>query len=154
MKKHYKIYIKILWKITLKKNIEIRVEKLLNLNDEDFKLHTGMKKHTFYKILEYLTSYYNESHKSHKNGNRKGMSVVCRLVLALTYWREYRPMRQMGLDYDVPKSTVCDCIKWVERALENWDEIKINDIKTEIEKAKENGINVEIIIGDVEEQTY
>lgn len=108
-----------------------------------------MKKHTFYKMLEYLTNYYNESHK---NGSRKGMSVVCRLVLAITYWRDYRPMRQMGLDYDVPKSTVCDCIKWVETALENWTEIQINDIKAEIEKAKESGINVEIIIGDVEEQ--
>ena len=133
--------------IILKKNIEIRVEKLLNLNDVDFKLHTGMKKQTFYKILEYLTNFYN---KSHKNGSRKGTSVVCRLVLAITYCRDYRPMRQMGLDYNVPKSTVCDCIKWVEIALENWDEIQIKDIKTEIEKA--NGINVETIIGDVEEQ--
>ena len=108
-----------------------------------------MKKQTFYKILEYLTNVYNDSHK---NGSRKGTSVICRLVLAITYWRDYRPMRQMGLDYDVPKSTVCDCIKWVEDALGNWDEIQFQDIKTEIEKAKENGINVETIIGDVEEQ--
>ena len=107
-----------------------------------------MKKQTFYKILEYLTNVYNDSHK---NGSRRGASVVCRLVLAITYWRDYSPMRQMGLDYDVPKSTVCDCIKWVETALENWDEIQFQDIKTEIEKAKENGINVETIIGDVEE---
>ena len=108
-----------------------------------------MKKQVFYKILEYLTNVYNDSHK---NGSRRGTSVVCRLVLAITYWRDYRPMRQMGLDYDVPKSTVCDCIKWVEVALGNWDEIQFQDIKTEIEKAKENGINVETIIGDVEEQ--
>ena len=66
-----------------------------------------MKKHTFYEMLEYLTKVYNDSHK---NGCRKGMSVVCRLVLAITYWRDYRPMRQMGLDYDVPKSTVCDVL--------------------------------------------
>lgn len=131
----------------LKKALEIRVKKLLNLNDSDFKLHTGMKKQTFYKTLEYLTIVYNDSHK---NGSRT--SVVCRLVLAITYWRDYRPMRQMGLDYDVPKSTVCDCIKCVETALENWDKFQIQDIKTEIEKAKEKGINVETIIGDVEEQ--
>ena len=100
-------------------------------------------------MLEYLTKVYNDSHK---NGCRKGMSVVCRLVLAITYWRDYRPMRQMGLDYDVPKSTVCDCIKWIEISLENWEEMQFQNIKTEIEKARENGLNVETIIGDVEEQ--
>lgn len=52
--------------------------------------------------------------KSHENGSFKGTTVICRLVLSVTYWWEYRPMRQMGLDYDMPKSTICDCIKWVE----------------------------------------
>lgn len=134
---------------TLKKNIEIRVEKLLNLNDDDFKLHTGLKKHTFYEMLEYLTAV---DENNHKASGRKGEKVVCKLVLAVTYWRDYRPMRQMGLDYDVPKSTICDWIKWVETTLEKWDKIKIQDIKSEIEKAKNDGIKVETIIGDVEEQ--
>lgn len=139
----------LLQKILLKKNIEIRVEKLLNLDDKDFKLHTGMTKQTFYEMLDYLIKVYDDSHKL---GSRKGTSVVCRLVLAITYWRDYRPMRQMGLDYDLPKSTVCDCVKWVEISLSKWDKFQLKDIKSEIEKAKQDGINVEVVIGDVEEQ--
>jgi len=69
----------------LKKNIETRVEKLLNLNDGDFKLHTGLKKHTFYKMLEYLTDV---DENNHKASGRKGEKVVCKLVLAVTYWRD------------------------------------------------------------------
>lgn len=108
-----------------------------------------MKKETFFKFLEYLQIKYDECHKK---GGKKGLSVICKLVLAVTYWREYRPMRQMSLDYDVPKSTVCDSIKWVEINLEKWEKIKLEDIKTEIQKAKSLGIEFEEIIGDVEEQ--
>ena len=49
----------------------------------------------------------------------KGIGITCRFALAVTYWREYRPMRQMGLDYDVSKSTVCDSVKWCEETLKN-----------------------------------
>lgn len=133
----------------VKKNIQIRVEKLLNLNDKDFKLHTGLKKETFFKMLEYLTI---EFDKCHEHGSNKGIGITCRFVLAITYWRDYRPYRQMALDYDVSKSTVCNSVKWIELTLEQWDEIRLDDIKTEIEKLESKGIKVECIIGDVEEQ--
>ena len=134
---------------TGKKNIQIRVEKLMNLNDKDFKLHTGLTKKTYFRILDYLTK---EFDKHHVNGSFKGIGITCRFALAVTYWREYRPMRQMGLDYDVSKSTVCDSVKSCEETLKEWDEMKFDDIKTEIEKATTKGIVVESIIGDVEEQ--
>lgn len=58
----------------------------------------------------------------------------------------------MALDYDVSKSTVCDSIKWVEITLSKWDKFVLYDIKTEIENLENQGIKVENIIGDVEEQ--
>ena len=64
------------------------------------------------------------------------ISITCRFILAVTYWRDYRPMRQMALDYDVSKSTVCDSIKWIEVTLSKWDKFILQDIKTEIEKLK------------------
>ena len=133
----------------VKKNIQIRVEKLLNLNEADFKLHTGIKKEKFFEILEFLTKEFN---KAHEKGSNNGISIACRFVLAVTYWRDYRPMRQMALDYDVSKSTVCDSIKWIEITLSKWDKFILQDIKTEIEKLEEQGVIVENIIGDVEEQ--
>ena len=96
------------------------------MNEKGFKLHTGILKETFFEFLEYLTNEYKEYHKK---GGKKGLNATCRIVLAVTYWRDYRPMRQMGLDYDVPKSAAYDSIKWVEVSLDKWDKIKIEDIK-------------------------
>ena len=42
----------------VKKNIQTRVEKLLNLDDANFKLHTGMTKSTFFKLLDYSINYF------------------------------------------------------------------------------------------------
>ncbi len=58
----------------------------------------------------------------------------------------------MALDYDVSVSTVCDSIKWVEITLSKWNKFVLQDIKTEIEKLEVQGIKVESIIDDVEEQ--
>lgn len=133
-----------------KKRIQIRYEKILEIQDDaEFKLQTGMKRDVFFRLLDFLTDKFNEAHK---NGSFKGIGVGCRFVLALTYWREYRAMRQMAFDYDVSASTVCTSIKWVEEALQDFPDFQIEDIKTEIKKLEEQGIKVENIIGDVEEQ--
>lgn len=108
-----------------------------------------MKKEVFFQMLDYLTIKFNDAHK---NGSFKGIGIGPRFVLALTYWREYRAMRQMAFDYDVSASTVCESVKWVEAALQDFPGFQIEDIKTEIEKLESEGIKVESIIGDVEEQ--
>lgn len=118
-------------------------------DDKEFKLQTGLKREVFFKILEFLTEKFEETHK---NGSFRGIGVGCRFVLALTYWREYRAMRQMAFDYDVSASTVCESVKWVENALKDFPDFQIEDIKAEIEKLEDQGIKVENIIGDVEEQ--
>lgn len=100
-------------------------------------------------MLEILTDEFNEIHK---NGSFKGIGPGCKLVLTLTYWREYRAMRQMGLDYDVACSTICDSIKWVENTLLQSPLFNLRDIKSEIEKLEATGTEVKCIIGDVEEQ--
>lgn len=61
-------------------------------------------------------------------------------------------MRQIGFDYDVSASTVCTSVKWVEDTLKEYPGIQIEDIKIEIEKLESQGIAVENIICDVEEQ--
>lgn len=133
-----------------KKRIQIRYEKILAIKDDkEFKLQTGLKREVFFKMLDFLTEKFN---KAHEKGSFQGIGVGCRFVLALTYWREYRAMRQMGFDYDVSASTVCDSIKWVEKELQDFPDFQIEDIKTEIKKLNEKGIKVENIIGDVEEQ--
>ncbi len=118
-------------------------------DDKEFKLQTGLKREVFFEILDYLTIEFN---KECTKGSFRGIGVGCRFVLAITYWREYRAMRQMGFDYDVSASTVCESVKRVEETLSKYSKFQIEDIKTEIKKLEVQGIKVENIIGDVEEQ--
>lgn len=118
-------------------------------DDSKFRLHTGVTKNTFNEIFEILLPEYE---LAHQNGSNKGIGVGCRLVLALSYWREYRGMRQMAFDYELSVSTVCNSIHWVEDVLERSEKFNFNTIKEEIDKLKNAGIVVETIIGDVEEQ--
>jgi len=99
-------------------------------------------------MLDILTEEFN---KIHKNGHFKGIGPGCKLVITLTYWREYRAMRQMGLDYDVALSIISDSVRWVEDVLYNAG-FRIQNIKTELENLEKKNGKVECIIGDVEEQ--
>ena len=113
-----------------------------------FKLLTGVTKETFEKMLEVLTKRYNEIHK--KGGN-KGIPVGLKLVIALEYWREYRGIRQMAFDYEMPSSTLCDCILWVENILSESKEFKLEELKERF-KPEEAEDSIEIVLIDVEEQ--
>ena len=128
----------------------MRVESLLKIEDEiTFKLHTGLRRHVFFDILAILQKEYDAAHIQ---GSNKGIGPACRLVIALCYWREYRGMRQMALDFDLALSTVCDSITWVEDTLSKNDKFQIQDIKSEIEKNRCEELEDNYIIGDVTEQ--
>ena len=93
-------------------------------------------------MLKILKEKYNQIHEK---GSFKGIGPGCKLVLALTYWREYMAMRQMGLDYDLSPSTVCDSIKWVENTLSEHPLFCLEDIKSEIAKLEQEGYEVKYI---------
>ena len=118
-------------------------------DDSKFKLLTGVTRKTFDELLEILQSEYD---KAHRNGSNRGIGAGCRLILALTYFREYRGMRQMAFDYEISVSTVCNSIHWVENILGCNNKFKFGTIEEEINKLKDEGIVVEKIIADVEEQ--
>lgn len=121
----------------------------MKLSDENFKLQLGVNKEVFNYLVEILRPKYE---KAHVKGSNKGIGVECRLILSLSYWREYRGMRQMAFDYEISLSTVCNSIHWVEDTLMEHSDFNFGNIEEEITKLINNGINVETIIGDVEEQ--
>lgn len=125
-----------------------KYEKLQKLNDKDFKLITGVKRKVFEKMLAVLQYAYEISHAK---GGRNGVPVELRLVIALEYWREYRSMRHMALDYEIPKSTICDCITWVEDVLSQSDEFKLKDLQERFKPDNEEQ-PIEVVLIDVEEQ--
>jgi hypothetical protein len=50
-------------------------------------------------------------------GNPKGLTPGDKLLITLQYYREYRTMEYIAIDYGCSKSTVSRSIKWVEETL-------------------------------------
>jgi len=123
-------------------------EKLEKLSDSDFKLITGVPRETFNAMLKILKT---TKENNLKKGGPKGVSVELRLTIALEYWREYRSMRHMANDHQIPRSTICRIILWVEDVLSESDEFMLCDLKERF-KPQDEEIDLEIVMIDVEEQ--
>ena len=129
-----------------------KFEKLMELeNPELFKLLTGVTKNLFELMLNVLTCEYDRIHQV-KGGNPYGTPVGLKLVIALEYWREYRTMRHMAFDYNMPVSTLCDCITWVENILSLTKEFQIPELKEKFKQREEEGHAIQVVLIDVEEQ--
>ena len=129
-----------------------KYEKLMELKDvELFRLLTGVTKEVFVKMYELLVDEYKEIHKT-KGGNPGGTPIGLKLVIALEYWREYRGMRQMAFDYEMPVSTLCDCILWVENILSKSPEFQIMELKEKFKHRENLDCPIRIVLIDVEEQ--
>ena len=122
-------------------------EKIEKLNEKEFKLITGVTRSLFEKMLTVLREEYV---KDHSGGGARGTAVELRLTLALEYWREYRTIRHMANDHQLPKSTINDAIQWVEYRLGAREEFQLEDLKERFKPGEANDIKV--IVVDVEEQ--
>jgi hypothetical protein len=129
-----------------------KFEKLMSLKDgELFKLLTGVTKEVFLQMYEILKDKYICVHTT-KGGNPNGIPVGLKLVIALEYWREYRSMRHMAFDYEIPVSTLCDSILWVEDILSNSPKFQITDLKEKFKKREDLDNPIRVVLIDVEEQ--
>jgi hypothetical protein len=122
-------------------------EKIEKLNDKDFKLITGVTREIFEKMLSVLKKQYS---KDHNVCGAPGKPVELRLTIALEYWREYRSIRHMANDHQIPKSTINEMILWVENRLIEVEEFRLKELKERFKPGEES--DVKIIIVDVEEQ--
>ena len=52
-----------------------------------------------------------------RGGYLPKLSILDKLVIMLSYYCNYRIMKNTTFDYAVSKSTICESIKWVERVL-------------------------------------
>ena len=89
----------------------MRYETVQALKDEDFKRSTGVRRETFWKMLEIVEGGLREF------GRPPKLSRADQLLMTLMYWREYRTEFHIGLTYGVSESTVCRTIKKVEDVL-------------------------------------
>jgi hypothetical protein len=83
--------------------------------DEQFKRIIGTTKPVFETMLEVLQAAYVQLHRS--GGKPPKLLPPDKLLITLQYYREYRTMEHIALDFGVAKSSVCRSIVWVEETL-------------------------------------
>lgn len=90
-------------------------KKIEKLSDADFQLYLGIDRPTFYTALEILEAENKIQRK--KGGTPLKTSIFERLVITLNYYREYRSLRHIAIDYGISKSNVDQIIYWTENVL-------------------------------------
>ena len=93
----------------------MKYEQIKELEEEKFRRLTGVKKVTFYKMVDILQEA--EIKKKARGGRKNKLSIENRLLMALEYIREYRTYFHVSQSYGVSESTCYETIKWIENTL-------------------------------------
>ena len=95
-----------------------KIDKFEKVNEENFKRLVGVKRATFEVMLEEYKKAEEERKKGHKIGGRK--PKLCeedRVLFMLEYYREYRTLYHMGIDYGISEGQASKLIRDVESVL-------------------------------------
>ncbi|WP_321155844.1 transposase family protein [Psychrobacter sp. LV10R520-6] len=128
------------------------INKLIEQSDSGFKRYTGIHKTTFKAMLEAMQQH--EAAKT-KSGRPSELRLEAQLLLALTYWREYRTLYHLGMDFGIHESSASRMVRKVEDILIksgqfdlpkklprgdvddiNWSAVIIDATETSIERPK------------------
>jgi hypothetical protein len=99
----------------VKEDIMERAEKALKMPKKQFKRIIGTTKPVFQKMMNVLETAHEKLHEA--GGKPLGLTVGDKLLITLQYYREYRTMESIAVDYGCAKSSVCRSINWVENTL-------------------------------------
>jgi hypothetical protein len=95
-----------------------KIDKFEKVNEESFKRLVGVKKATFEVMVEEYKKAEVERKKEHKIGGRK--PKLCeedRVLFMLEYYREYRTLYHMGIDYGISEGQASKLVRDVENVL-------------------------------------
>jgi hypothetical protein len=93
----------------------VKYEQIKDLEEEKFRRLTGVKKETFFKMLDIIKEA--DLKKKALGGRKNKLSIEDRLLMALEYIREYRTYFHVSQSYGLSESTTYDTIKWIENTL-------------------------------------
>ena len=95
-----------------------KIEKFKKVNEENFKRVVGVKRSTFEEMVKEYKKAEEERKKGHKIGGRK--PKLCeedRVLFMLEYYREYRTLYHMGIDYGISEGHASKIVRDVESVL-------------------------------------
>jgi hypothetical protein len=95
-----------------------KIDKFEKINEERFKRVVGVKRATFEVMVKEYKKAEEERKKGHKIGGRK--PKLCeedRVLFMLEYYREYRTLYHMGIDYGISEGQASKLVRDVESVL-------------------------------------
>jgi hypothetical protein len=95
-----------------------KIDKFEQISEERFKRVVGVKRSTYELMVEEYKKAEVERKKGHGVGGRK--PKLCeedRVLLMLEYYREYRTLEHMGLDYGISEGQTSKVVRDVESVL-------------------------------------
>ena len=95
-----------------------KIDKFEKVNEENFKRAVGVKRATFEVMVEEYKKAEIKRKKGHKIGGRK--PKLCeedRVLFMLEYYREYRTLYHMGIDYGISEGQASKLVRNVESVL-------------------------------------
>ena len=90
-------------------------KEIAGLSNNQFKRITGVARSTFNLMLRILEVNYALIHA--KGGRESRLSLEDKLLIALSYWREYRTYAHIGISYGYSESQICRTIQQIEHVL-------------------------------------
>ena len=93
----------------------MKYEELKTLPPEDFRRFCGVKPETFAAMLLALQEDYQKKHRC--GGRETHISLEDKLLITMTYYREYRTQFHIAAEFGTTESNVCKIIRQVEEVL-------------------------------------
>lgn len=93
----------------------MKIEVIKDLKDKEFYRLTGVRKSTFFKMVEILEKA--DIAKRELGGRPSKLSIPDQILATLEYLREYRTYFHIGVYYGISESAAYKTIKWVEDTL-------------------------------------
>lgn len=136
----------------------MKYEIIKAYSDAHFRRITGVKRKTFEKMVEILTTA--EKIKRIKGGRPNNLSIEDRLLMTLEYLREYRTYAHIAASYGLSESNAFENIRWIEDTLikskefslpgrkalaksdNEFEVILIDATESPIERPKKNNANI------------
>lgn len=94
-----------------------RYEQLQQQNPKRFKRLIGVKQETFEAMIEVFLAYERDRKQQLGIGGRKSLCPEDKVLLMLSYYREYRTLEHIGFDFAVSEATASRVVREVEKVL-------------------------------------
>jgi len=94
-----------------------KYELLQKQPPKSFKRFIGVKEETFTAMIAVFKEYEEERTKNHGKGGRKSLCPEDKVLLMLSYFREYRTLEHVGFEYGVSEATASRIVREVESVL-------------------------------------